>query len=79
MTEQDRADLADLALKALDQILEEYGDDAKLMGATLIYEVETVDEDGDTVYHGNYRSLERCTASHVGGMAQTLANHLMNP
>ncbi len=78
MNDQDKIEVAELSMRALDLILDEYGPEARLTGATLIFEVETTDEDGDIVYHGNYRSLDRCTASHVGGMAQTVANLLLH-
>lgn len=78
MTEQDRQDLADLAMRALDCIIEDYGPDAKLTAACLVFEVQTTDEDGDTVHHGNYRSLARNTATHIGGLMQSTAYWLLN-
>jgi hypothetical protein len=50
ISDQDRADLADLAMRALDTILEDYGEDADLCAASLVFEVSTKDDDGDPIY-----------------------------
>lgn len=78
MTDQDRAVLADLAMQALDTILEDYGDDAELVAASLVFEVKTKDEDGDEVFHGNYKSLERNSPHHIAGLLQTTANYIVS-
>ena len=75
ITDEDRQRLSDVMLKALDRI-EEYGDDAELMAATLVYECRVPDHAG-WEYHGNYNSTEGTTPAHAGGMAQQLANWLL--
>jgi hypothetical protein len=77
ITDEDRAALGDLAMRAIDKIIADYGDDAELCAATLIFEVRTKDTDGDDVYHGNYESLVGNTPHHIGGLAQSLANWLL--
>lgn len=79
ISDQDRADLADLAMRALDTILEDYGEDADLCAASLVFEVRTEDEDGDSVYHGNYKSLKRNTPHHIGGLLQATSVYLLSP
>ena len=70
MTDDDRRDLADLAMRALDTIAEDYGD-ADLIAACLVFEVRTKDdEDGEDLFHGNYKSLERNSPHHIGGLLQ---------
>ena len=80
ISDQDRADLGDLAMRAIDTIIEDYGEDAELCAASLIFEVRVTDPDDDEpLYHGNYKSLSRNTPHHIGGLAQSLSNWLLNP
>lgn len=79
MTDEERQDVADLAMRALDTILEEYGEDARLSAASLVFEVEVPDEDEDdrSLYHVNYKSLGRSSPTHVGGLMHSMALHLL--
>jgi hypothetical protein len=79
MTDEERHDVADLAMRALDTILEDYGEDARLSAASLVFEVEVPDEDERSMYHVNYKSLERSSPTHVGGLMQSMALHLLGP
>lgn len=79
MTDEDRREIADLAMRALDTILDEYGDDASLTAAALVFEVRTTDEDGDEVYHTAYRSLARNSPNHIGGMLYGAAQYITAP
>lgn len=76
--EEQRRALADLALRALDKIAEEYGEDADLIAATLVFEVRAKDEDGDDCYHGNYESLENSSPHHISGLLRTTANYMVS-
>jgi hypothetical protein len=73
ITDEDKAALGDLAMRAIDAILEEYGEDAELCAATLVFEVRTKDEDGDDLWHGNYRSLPDTSPNHAVGLLYTTA------
>lgn len=79
MTDDDRAALADLAMRALDTILDEYGDDAELCAASLVFEVRIEDEDGEPLYHGNYKSLPGCSPHHIAGLLSTTALYIQTP
>jgi hypothetical protein len=81
MTDQDKADLADLAMRALDTILEDYGDTAELCAASLVFEVKVPDEDDDTesLYHVNYKSLTRNSPHHIGGLLVSAGQHIISP
>lgn len=78
ISEEDRQAVADLALRALDTILEDYGEDAELMAACLCFEVRVVDEDGDDIYHGNYKSLPQNSPHHIAGLMQATAEHVLS-
>lgn len=80
---EDRQLLTDMVMRALDCI-EEYGDDAEFLGATMVFEVRVPDPDPDDAehpwtYHGNYRSTTGTSTAHAGGLAQQLANWLLTP
>lgn len=79
ITDEDRAKLADLSMRALDTILEDYGEDAELLGASLVFEVRVPsdDPDDDWTYHGNYKSMHGMSPNHVGGLHQSTANWLL--
>jgi hypothetical protein len=77
MTDDDRARVADLAMRALDTILEDYGEDAELVAASLVFEVKLKDEDGDDVWHGNYKSLEENSPHHIAGLLHQTANYIL--
>lgn len=79
ITDENRAALADLAMRALDTILEDYGDDAELLAASLVFEVRAPDEDGEWLYHGNYKSLENNSPHHIGGLLRATAAHILGP
>lgn len=79
ITDDDRRELADLAMRALDTITEDYGDNADLCAASLVFEVKTTDDDGDPIYHGNYKSLDRNTPHHIGGLLHGTALYLLTP
>src|SRR5688500_8070130 len=78
MTDEDRAALADLAMRSLDTILEDYGDDAHLCAASLVFEVQ-VGQGDEALYHVNYKSLERNSPHHVAGLLHSTAAHITNP
>jgi hypothetical protein len=80
ITDGDRAALADLAMRALDTIQDDYGDGAEFLGATLVFEVRVPDPDDEEdpwLYHGNYKSTPDLAPSHVGGMCQSMACWLL--
>jgi dihydrodipicolinate synthase/N-acetylneuraminate lyase len=79
ITDADRQELADLAMRALDTIVADYGDDATLEAASLVFEVKTLDDDGVQVWHGNYNSLERNGPHHIAGLHIATAAYLLNP
>ena len=76
--DDDRRAVGDLALRALDKILDEYGEDAELIAATLVFEVKATDEEGDVVYHGNYESLENSRPHHLSGLLRTTADYMVS-
>lgn len=80
ITDQDRSDLADLAMRALDTIIEEYGEEsAELLAASLVFEVKAPDAAGEPLYHCNYKSLERNSPQHIGGLLYGSAMHILAP
>lgn len=82
MDEQDHRALADLAMRAIDAIQDEYGPTATLTSATLLFEVQVPDPDGDDSedrFHVNYRSLPGTSPMHIGGLAQSAALHMLSP
>lgn len=74
ISDDDRRELGDLAMRALDTIIEDYGEDAELLAASLVFEVKSLDEDGDEVFHGNYKSLERNSPHHISGLLRCAAD-----
>lgn len=80
MTDDDRASLADLAMRALDTILEDYGDDAQLMAATVVFEVRTPGADeADDLFYTNYQSLAGNSPHHIAGLLYGTALHILAP
>ena len=75
--EDDRKVVADLALQALDTIQADYGDGAELVAATIIFEVKVTDEEGDELFHGNYKSLDRNSPHHIAGLLMATSNHIL--
>lgn len=75
ITDEDRAKLGDLAMRAIDAILTEYGEDADLEDAVLIYEVSRPDpdRDGETQTEINSETTTH-RGSIAGGLAQAYAN-----
>lgn len=77
ITDEDRRKLGDLSMRALDAIAE-YGEDAELVGATLLFDVRVpADGDRDGAHYGNYVSLPGMSPNHVGGMCQSQAYWLL--
>lgn len=76
--EDARRALADLALRALDKIIEDYGEDAELVAASLVFEVKAKDDDGDDVWHGNYESLVDSSPHHIAGLLRTTADYVVS-
>ena len=79
ISEEDRAALADLAMRALDEIESEYGGDADLTAAVLVFEVRVPDSDGDARWHGNFKSLEHNSPHHIAGLLDATAAFLQTP
>lgn len=79
ITDEDRAALADLAMRALDTILEDFGEGAELLAASLVFEVKAPDDDGEPLFHCNYKSLERNSPQHIGGLLYGTAVHILSP
>lgn len=77
ISDDDRARLGDLAMRAIDTILEDYGEDATLTAATLVFEVKAKNDEGEQVWHGNYESLEDSSPSHVAGLLGSTAMWIM--
>lgn len=75
--EDARRSLADLALRALDRISSDYGEDAELVAASLVFEVKTRDEVGDDEWHGCYESLPGLSPHHVSGLLDESARQMM--
>ena len=76
--EEERRALADLALRALDMIDENFGEDAELIAASMVFEVRTKDDDGEFIYHGNYESLNDSSPHHLSGLFRTCADHMVS-
>ena len=80
ISDEDRAALADLAMRAIDTILEDYGDHANLCAASLVFEVATGPlGDDDTLFHVNYKSLPHNSPHHIGGLLHGTAQHILSP
>lgn len=78
MTDDERQAVAELAMRALDTINEDYGEDAELIAASLVFEVKVKDEEGEELYHGNYKSLERNSPHHIAGLLHTTAHYIVS-
>jgi hypothetical protein len=76
--DEDRQGLADLAMRALDTIADDYGDDAELVAASLVFEVKVKDEGGEELWHGNYKSLEQNSPHHIAGLLQATAEDILS-
>jgi hypothetical protein len=82
ISDADRARLADLAMRAIDTIIEDYGDDAELVAASLVFEVKVPDADGDEDedrWHVNYKSLSGISPNHIAGILAGTAQWLQTP
>jgi hypothetical protein len=68
ITEEDRAKLGALAMQALDTVEREYGEEAQLGDACIVYEVLTPNPDDadDLLNEGRYHSTTKRTAIPVG-------------
>jgi hypothetical protein len=74
ISEDDRRELADVVMRALDDILEEFGEDAELLGATMVAEIQVGD-----MFHGRYWSMPRTSPAHAIGMLHMSAAFLGAP
>ena len=76
ISQEDRARITDLALRALDEIDETYDGDVNLEDAVLIFDV-SYERDGET-----FTELSAKTTTHrsavAGGIAQAYANVQLN-
>lgn len=74
ITEEDRAQLGDLAMRAIDRVIERFGEDATLEDAVLIYEVSYGDPDheGERAQEVDAESTTY-RATVAGGIAQAYA------
>jgi hypothetical protein len=81
MTDEDRAALADLAMRVLDTIIEDYGEGSELCAASLVFEVKVSHgpDPGDDVFHANYKSLAHNSPHHIGGLLHSTALHILSP
>jgi hypothetical protein len=79
ITDEDKAKLGDLAMRAIDKIIDDYGEEATLKMASLVFEVQLTDEDGDEAYHVNFESFRDSSPSHVGGLHYGMAQWLLTP
>lgn len=75
ISDEKRASLTDLALRTLDTIEQEYGEDAELGDAVIVFDVlvpDAEDPDAPPTNHGNYLSTtERsCIVSGLLRMAE---------
>lgn len=73
-----RRALADLAMRSLDTIIEDYGEGAELTAASLVFEVRVLDGE-EPLWHGNYKSLEGTSPHHVAGLLAETARQIMLP
>jgi hypothetical protein len=78
MTDDDRRELGDLAIRALDSIAD-YGDDATLTAAILVLEVRHTDDEGRDIFSCEYKSLDRNSPHHLAGVMQSTINWLTAP
>lgn len=78
ITEDDRRDLGDLAIRSLDSI-EDYGEDATLSAATIVFEVRHDGGDGREIFSCEYKSLDRNSPRHIAGILQSMVNWLTIP
>jgi len=79
LSDDDRKAVADLALRALDAMEEDNDGDVQLVAAGIVFETSWVNEDGETRFGGQYRSLERNSPHHIAGLYMTTANKIMQP
>lgn len=76
MTDDDRRDLTDMMMRALDAIEQDY-EGADLMAGALVFEVRMKDEEGDDVYHANYKCLMRNSPHHLAGLLTRTAQAMV--
>jgi len=69
ISDEQRSRLTELALKALDTIEADYGEDAELADAILIYEIKLPDGATD----GNWHSTNTRASVNVGMLSLTVA------
>lgn len=78
MDEASRQQVADLAFRALDTIAEEYGDDAVLCTAALVFEVRVKNEEGVDYYHSNFKVLPDTSPHHIGGLLVSTGQYILD-
>lgn len=80
ITDEDRAKLGDLAMGAIDTILDTYGEEASLEDAVLVFEVSYPDRDheGETLTEINAQTTTH-RATVAGGIALAYANTQIGP
>jgi hypothetical protein len=78
MTARDRERVADLAMRAIDTIIEDYGPDAELVAACLVFEVRTGAGD-DERWDVTYKSLPGNSPNHIAGLMHSMAAYLEIP
>lgn len=75
ITDEDRSKLGELAMDAIDTILEQYGEEAILEDAILVFEVSAPDPEHPGERHTQINAVTTTHRSTVaGGIAQGYAN-----
>ena len=62
----DAGPLADLAARFMDEMEEEYGEDAALVDAVIAVEISAIDEGGDPVSIVEARSIDKRNTAAIG-------------
>ncbi len=69
--DEDRARIGDLALSAFRSV-EDYGDDAELLDAILVYEVSVPDDDDERGTEGSWHATSYRASVNVGMLTMAL-------
>lgn len=72
ISDEDRARLGEIAMRAIDTILEEFGEDATLEDAVLVYEVSYPEDDEVLTEINAETTTHRATVA--GGIASSYAH-----
>lgn len=78
MDDTDQQKIADLAMRALDTISSEYGEDAELCTAVFVFEVKATNDDGEDYYHSNFKILPGTSPNHAGGLLVSTGNYILD-